>query len=111
MIKNVYTDDIIKIPSLQGSGTVTPADCPCGIHAISINPSKTMLATGAEHTNCLAVYRLPSFDPLLVGEVIMPEVYVSLTQYLDISVAALTDVTNGYVLLSSMTVFFLLIID
>ncbi|KAF6019619.1 DCAF12 [Bugula neritina] len=68
LIKNVYTDDIIKIPSLQGSGTVTPADCPCGIHAISINPSKTMLATGAEHTNCLAVYRLPSFDPLLVGE-------------------------------------------
>lgn len=57
------------IPSLKGSGKSEPADCPCGIHSIAINPSRTLLATGADNTNDLAVYRLPSFDPVFIGEV------------------------------------------
>lgn len=57
------------IPSLKGSGSTTPAECPCGIHAIAINPSRTLVATGAENTNELAIYRLPSFDPVMLGEV------------------------------------------
>lgn len=59
------------IPSLKGTGSSQPAECPCGIHAISINPSGTLLATGADNTNDLAVYRLPSFDPVLLGEVMI----------------------------------------
>ena len=57
------------IPSLKGSMESLPADCPCGIHSIAINPSRSMLATGAVNTNDIAVYRLPTFDPVCVGEV------------------------------------------
>ena len=57
------------IPSLKSSSNSTPANCPCGIHSISVNPSRTLLATGAENTNDLAVYKLPTFDPVCVGEV------------------------------------------
>lgn len=57
------------IPSLKSSEESIPATSPCGIHAIAINPSGTMLATGALHTNDIAVYRLPTFDPICVGEV------------------------------------------
>ena len=58
-----------SIPSLQSSSNSAPAHCPCGIHSIAVNPSKTLLATGAENTNDVAVYKLPTFDPVCVGEV------------------------------------------
>jgi len=65
----VQNDDTVVIPSIKGTGDNEPAECPCGIHAIAVNPSRTLLATGAENTNDLAVYRLPSFDPVFLGEV------------------------------------------
>ncbi|XP_014667872.1 PREDICTED: DDB1- and CUL4-associated factor 12-like [Priapulus caudatus] len=56
------------IPILKCSSINEDPDSPCGIHTIAVNRSRTFLATGAEHTNAVAVYRLPTFDPVYVGE-------------------------------------------
>ena len=68
MILDLITRQMVQIPSLKSSHDSLPADCPCGIHSIAINPSRTLLATGAENTNDVAVYRLPTFDPVCLGE-------------------------------------------
>ncbi len=69
MVMNLLTGQMVQIPSLKSSDDSSPAENPCGIHAIDINPSRTMIATGGDSTNDLAVYRLPTFDPVCVGEV------------------------------------------
>ncbi|XP_003461423.1 DDB1- and CUL4-associated factor 12-like protein 2 [Cavia porcellus] len=67
-VVDVYSDHVTPIPLLQGRRNtrlrVQPAS---GIRAIELNPSKTLLATGGENSNSLAVYQLPMLDPLCVG--------------------------------------------
>lgn len=59
---------LCQIPSLQSSHASPPPENHCGIHALQMNPSRTLLATGALHSNDTAVYRLPTLDPVCVGE-------------------------------------------
>ncbi|XP_013378753.1 DDB1- and CUL4-associated factor 12 [Lingula anatina] len=68
IVLDLQTCQMSTIPSLKSSDESIEADCPCGIHSIAINPSNTLIATGADHTNDLAVYRLPTFDPVFLGE-------------------------------------------
>jgi len=68
MVLDVNTRHMDQIPSLQSSENSVPPDQECGIHSIEINPSRTLLATGARNSNDVAVYRLPTLDPICVGE-------------------------------------------
>jgi WD repeat-containing protein 40A len=68
MVFDVNTRHMDQIPSLPSSENSTPPENECGIHAIEINPSRTLLATGGKHPNDIAIYRLPTLDPICVGE-------------------------------------------
>lgn len=68
MVLDVTTKKMVQIPNLTGSNENTMPENPCGMHALEINPSRTMLVTGGQNANDLAVYKLPTFDPICVGE-------------------------------------------
>lgn len=69
MVYDVVTHKIDQIPSLVSRRTpLGPDQQQCGIHSIQINPSRTLLATGARNTCDTAIYRLPTLDPVCVGE-------------------------------------------
>lgn len=82
MVYDVVTNSLDRIPCLvskrkESGGAASAAAAaaaavgdgpPRGIHSVKINPSKTLLATGAKSTNDIAVYRLPTLDPVCVGE-------------------------------------------
>lgn len=68
MVYDVNTRQMDIIPSLRSAELHRPQEQQCGIHSIEINPSRTLLATGALNSNDIAVYRLPTLDPVCVGE-------------------------------------------
>ncbi|XP_059487449.1 DDB1- and CUL4-associated factor 12 homolog [Neocloeon triangulifer] len=70
MVYDVVTQRLDQIPSLVGRREAGPAGDggQCGIHAVQINPSRTLLATGARNSSEVAVYRLPTMDPVCLGE-------------------------------------------
>lgn len=71
MALDVTHNHQVSIPMLRslpnGKREITP-NSNSGIHSIAINPSGTLLATGAENPNNISVYRLPTFDPVCVGQ-------------------------------------------
>ncbi|XP_065672869.1 DDB1- and CUL4-associated factor 12 isoform X3 [Hydra vulgaris] len=68
LVQNVISKQLWEIPTLKGSGTTPFPEKNCGIHSISINPSSTRLATGAQNPNGVAFYKLPGIEPIAVGE-------------------------------------------
>ncbi|KAK9716796.1 hypothetical protein QE152_g24533 [Popillia japonica] len=69
MVYDVFTHSIDQIPSLiSWRDSLSTDQQQCGIHSVQINPSRTLLATGARNTYDVAIYRLPTLDPVCVGE-------------------------------------------
>lgn len=69
MVYDVVTHKIDQIPSLLSKRDILGNEQQqCGIHSVQINPSRTLLATGARNTCDIAIYRLPTLDPVCVGE-------------------------------------------
>lgn len=67
MVLDVATKKIDHIPSLESREGSRPPTAERGVNSIEMNPSKTLLTTGASNSNDVAVYRLPTLDPVCVG--------------------------------------------
>eukprot|EP00111_Clytia_hemisphaerica_P002506 TCONS_00007161-protein len=68
IVQNITSQSKWEIPLMKGSGHIPIPDKNCGIHSISKNENNTKLATGALNPNSIGFYRLPSLEPICLGE-------------------------------------------
>ncbi|XP_070541875.1 DDB1- and CUL4-associated factor 12-like [Ptychodera flava] len=68
LVLDLQTKQKFQIPLLKGEGDTLSETRTGGIHSITINPSRMLLATGGEDPNTPAVYKLPTFDPVCLGK-------------------------------------------
>lgn len=68
IVYDVVTKAVDQIPCLAGQRENVNVDEP-GINAISINPSRCLIATAGKNNNELGIYKLPTLDPMYIGEV------------------------------------------
>lgn len=70
MVYNVKSHELDQIPLIKGrfDGATNHQN---GNVSLKINPSRTLLATGAYNSNKIGVYklRLPTLDPIVLAEV------------------------------------------
>lgn len=69
MVYDVITKAVDRIPCLVGSNEEIGPDEQSGIHALTINPSRSLLATGGKNSNEVGIYKLPTLDPAYIAEV------------------------------------------
>lgn len=67
MVYDVQTRRLDSIPTLSTGVQPNVPDSQHGIHAIELNPSKTLLATNARTSSNVAIYKLPTMDPIFLG--------------------------------------------
>ncbi|XP_037082780.1 DDB1- and CUL4-associated factor 12-like [Pollicipes pollicipes] len=68
LVYNLRTRRIDNIPMLLSNSPLPEMEVTGGVYALSLNPSRTLMATGARNCCDLAVYKLPTLDPVCVGE-------------------------------------------
>ena len=68
LVLEVDTNKLFSIPLLSNSQTTNNLSS-CGIHDIGISPTDHYVATSGQNPNDLALYKYPTFDPLLIGQV------------------------------------------
>jgi WD repeat-containing protein 40A len=67
LVLEVDTNKLFSIPLLSNSQTTNNLSS-CGIHDIGISPTDHYVATSGQNPNDLALYKYPTFDPLLIGQ-------------------------------------------
>ena len=69
MVVDLNSKSLHQIPTLESSSkSLMPGSEDGGLRSIAINPSRTLLATNGRTSSETAIYRLPTLDPLCVGE-------------------------------------------
>uniref|UniRef100_A0A8D9ERN3 DDB1- and CUL4-associated factor 12 n=1 Tax=Cacopsylla melanoneura TaxID=428564 RepID=A0A8D9ERN3_9HEMI len=69
LVYDIHTQSLDHIPTISSRNAATePEDHQSGIHFLQMNPSRSLLVTGATHSHQLAVYQLPTLDPIAIAE-------------------------------------------